>query len=325
MDGLFQLGTLFGLRSPFRAKGLTLFVSGLCFYCRAAAALLFWLGFQDKRSELPMRFPIFGQFSWFFTAHTFLTLLTPILNGGIISLGKGAYRWVLIGIIVLVRRRDPPAFDLVGGGFNWQNAVCSYIFAGYFGVHGWPVSGIWTWIPFFVFGGISFYLASYDIFEMVSPRWHWAVLPYRLVIAPRGKSYRWLTKGWPVYVSPVSYCWATAALYAFRSLSLGPGVSKIIPFFGGKVFMIHWLDGMARSSTELTSLLRALERRETPLSASMNGLLVSVQALAIGSLMEMYRSRAFQFVLNIAESLWSQWGWTATPVNTPTVQESTSR
>jgi hypothetical protein len=45
-----------------------------------------------------MRFPILGRFSQFFNAHTFATLLTAFLNGGMVSLGKGAYRWLLIGI-----------------------------------------------------------------------------------------------------------------------------------------------------------------------------------------------------------------------------------
>jgi hypothetical protein len=76
MTGLFQIGTLFGLHSPFRAKGLAIFVLTLTFYGRVIPALLAKFGFTDRTMELRYRYPLYGGFSWFFTAHTVVTLLT---------------------------------------------------------------------------------------------------------------------------------------------------------------------------------------------------------------------------------------------------------
>jgi hypothetical protein len=112
----------------------------------------------------------------------------------------------------LIICREPSGFNLVGDGLSWVSAACLYIFAEYFGLHGWLASGIWTWIPFFVFGGISFYLASHDIFEVAAPRWHWAVLTFRMFIVRTRTGHYWFETGFYGHISPLSYFWAAAAL-----------------------------------------------------------------------------------------------------------------
>jgi hypothetical protein len=299
MTGLLQLGTLFGLRSPFRAKGLTMFILTLVFYGRAVTTVLAFFGFSDRRGELWARFPIISCFSWFFTSHTILTLLTSVLNPGIVSLSRYGYRFVAIGIIVMILSFRAPGMDILGDGLNWMNAVFLYVFAGYFGVHGWPVSGICTWIPFLVLMGASRYLVSHDVFGMVSPRWHWVVLPFRLVVFWMGSTVEFAPTGCRAYICPLSYLWGPAALYAFRSLGLPSGVSKMITFIGAKVFMVHWFDTLhAYYGRELQGLLRPFERRMTPSGAFDNAVLTSVQFMALGGLLEMYRDRVFQFLLN---------------------------
>jgi hypothetical protein len=68
--GLFQLTTLFSLRSPFRAKGLTLFCLAVIVYTRTAAWIMKWGGFSDRTGLPVYRWPITTPFSWYFSAHT---------------------------------------------------------------------------------------------------------------------------------------------------------------------------------------------------------------------------------------------------------------
>jgi hypothetical protein len=99
MTGLFQISPAFTLRSPFRAKGLMLFCLTIMAYTRTMAWFWKWLGFQDHTRDLRVRCPIVGCFSWFFTSHTQLMLMTPVLNKGMLGLSKREYFFVDIGIV----------------------------------------------------------------------------------------------------------------------------------------------------------------------------------------------------------------------------------
>jgi hypothetical protein len=108
------------------------------------------------------------------------------------------------------------------------------------------------------------------------------------------------------YVSPLSYVWGTAAIFAFQTLSLPAGISKVITFLGARVFMVHWLDQFcAGYQGEMHGLMRIGERRFTPRSAFDSVMLISAQFVALGALLEIYRDRIFQFLFNTGMSLWS--------------------
>jgi hypothetical protein len=307
MTGLFQIGTLFGLRSPFRAKGLTFFLLTLTFYGRAVSALLAQFGFADRTMELRNRYPVYGDFSWYFTSYTIVTALTPILNPGMVSLSKSAYRFLVIGIIASIIWFQPPGYNLHWNGKNWVNPLCLYVFAGYFVLHGWIASGRWTWIPFFACFAAFRYLISHDIFGMVPPRWHWAVVTFRLIVVSTSYGYEWVAKPSMEYVSPLSYLWGTAAIFAFQTLSLPTGISKVITFIGPKIYMLHWLDQFcAGYKGELHSPLRVGERRSTPFLTFVNGTLISFQLIILVTLLEIYRDRLFQFLFNTAASSYSR-------------------
>jgi hypothetical protein len=85
MTGLFQISSAFALRNPFRAKGVLFFCLTLTIYLRGIAWLWKWFGFQDRTHDLRLYYPIVGCFSWFFTAHTQLTLMTPVLDKGMLA------------------------------------------------------------------------------------------------------------------------------------------------------------------------------------------------------------------------------------------------
>jgi hypothetical protein len=58
----------------------------------------------------------------------------------------------------------PPAFVIPGNGFNWVNVCLLYVFAGFFGIHGWPFSHVLTWMCFCLFFAIDRSLRSVDLF-----------------------------------------------------------------------------------------------------------------------------------------------------------------
>jgi hypothetical protein len=174
-----------------------------------------------------------------------------------------------------------------------------YVFAGYFVLHGWIASGKFIWIPFFACFVAVRYLNSHDIFAMIPPRWHWAVVTFRLVARWNGNWYGSVARPSVEYVCPLNYLLGTSAIFGFRSLSLPTGVSKIITFFGTKIFVLHWLDMLhVGYGGELFGLLRIPERRITPRSMFDNSLLTSAQWAARGALLEIYRDRLFQFIFN---------------------------
>jgi hypothetical protein len=143
----------------------------------------------------------------------------------------------------------PAGLVIAGNGFNWVNACMLYVFGGFFGVHGWQFGRAITWMLFFFLLAVHRSLMAIDIFDKAPTQWHWAVVTFSFV----------------GYVCPLNYLWGVVALYAFRTLLVPPGLSKIIGFLAVKVFMIHLLDSLVWIyGHRLQNLVRPGERITPP-------------------------------------------------------------
>jgi hypothetical protein len=294
MNGLFQISTVFSIRAPFRAKALSLFCLTLRTHTEALAFLFQLLGLQNHRSNWKIQYPISGGLSWFFTAHTLMSLMTPILNGGMLGLNKTSYSFIEVGIITIIIWFGPAGLVIQGNGFNWVNACMLYVFAGFFGIHGWPFRPVITWLLFFIVLAIDRCLMATDIFNKIPIRWHWAFVTFRLHILHRPNTYVYSSSSFVGYVCPVNYFWGVVALYAFRTLSFPSGTSKIICFLATKIFMIHLLDCLIWIyGYPLANVVRPKERVTPPWKGNLNACLVTMQAMSYGTCAEIYRDRIF--------------------------------
>jgi hypothetical protein len=131
MLGLLMISPDFALRRPFRERGLLFFSLTLVMYVRGIAWLWKWLGFQDHTSNLMLRYPITDHLSWLFTADVELTLMAPVLNKGMLDLGRREYVFVDIGILVLLIWVGPMGYLIPGVGQNWENVCMVYPLAGF--------------------------------------------------------------------------------------------------------------------------------------------------------------------------------------------------
>jgi hypothetical protein len=239
MNGLFQVGTLFSIRAPFRARGVFCFWLTLLFYGRVSAALFRDAGLGDITGDQRIRYPISCSYSWFFTAHTVMTLFTIVFHPGMAQLSRRAYLFVNVFIVWLtvwwgVSFTNPA----------WTNACLMSVFAGFFGLHGWPLPPALTWILLAGLYALQWPTVSMDVFTIFLQKWHWALVTFRRNIwRPRpGRAIKCPKPGWIGYQCPLSYLSGVSALYGFRSISLPPGLSKAILYLGPKAFMIHWID-----------------------------------------------------------------------------------
>jgi hypothetical protein len=297
------MSTVFSLRAPFRAKSLGFFCLALRAHGELLAFILHFLGLPNHRLNRKIQYPITGRLSWFFTAHSLMTLTTPVLNGGMLALSKKAYCYVEIVIMIVIIWFGPAGPVIQGNGFNWENACMLYVFAGFFGIHGWPFAPSITWIFFLVILMVDRLLMAFDVFDKVSARWHWAFVTFRLHILHRGNTYVYSSSSFVGYVCPLNYLWGVVALHAFRSLSFHSGLSKFICFLAIKVFMIHVLDSLVCVyGNRLQNLVRPWERITPPWKGNLNAGLVTIQALSYGILAEVYRDRVFMYLFNATNS-----------------------
>jgi hypothetical protein len=240
--------------------------------------------------------------------------MTAILNGGMLSLSKTSYLVIELAIVSIIIWFGPAGLVIHNNGFHWVNACMLYIFAGFFGIHGWPFRPAITWALFFVILAINRSLMEIDIFDKIPLRWHWAVVTFRLHILHRQNTYVYSPSGFVGYVCPNNYAWGVVALHAFRTFSVPSGTSKIICFLATKIFMIHLLDCLVWIyGNPLQNLVRPGERVTPPWNGNLNAGLVTVQALSYGTLSEIYRDRVFirffgalKWLLNWAISLFFQ-------------------
>jgi hypothetical protein len=122
MTGLFQISAIVSIRRPFRARRLIFFCLTLLLYVRSMASVWKWFGVGDYTHSYQLRYPINGRFSWFFTAHTRLTLMAPVCNAGMLGWSKRAHCYVNVGIILLSIWCYSTDSFVPGGGANWENA-----------------------------------------------------------------------------------------------------------------------------------------------------------------------------------------------------------
>jgi hypothetical protein len=307
MNGLFQISAIFSIRGPFRAKGLVLFCLTLLIYVRGIAWLWKWFGLGDHTQKFALRYPIVGQVSWFFTAHTIMTLTTPVLNAGMLELSQRAHLFVNIGIIALTIWFCPYGRFIAGKGTNWENGCLLHVVAGYFGVHGWLHGLFFTWLLFFVFFSINRYFMAFDIFEKLPRHWHWAFVNCRLGIVPSRHTFFYVSGGLCAYVCPPNYLWGVFAILAMRSIYFPSSISKVICFTGNKCFMLHLIDcAMGNFGSRSWKVFRSWERIDPPKMAIVNIWLVTFQTLFLGTFLEIYRERILTFAFDLVSSI-SRW------------------
>jgi hypothetical protein len=310
MVGLFQIWPSFAIRSPFRAKGLVFFCLALMLYVRSLAWIGKWLDFQDLTHVLPFRYPIVGRLSWFFTSHAELTLMTPVLNAGLLALSRRAYLAVDVGILVLLVWFGPTGYFIPSPGMNWENACMLYVFAGFFGVHGWPFARVLTWLLFLANFVFLRYCSIGDIFLKISARWQWAFFNFRFGIVPGQHKIRYVVPNCSPYLCPANYVCGLLAVYASQTLCFPSGISKTICFIGNKSFMLHLFDQVFYLfGNKAWNILRYYERITPPTMAIINLCLSTIQFLFLGMFLEIYRERICVFVFESVSLALKRCAW----------------
>jgi hypothetical protein len=169
-----------------------------------------------------------------------------------------------------------------------------YVFAGFFGVHGWPFGTTWTLILFVVTFAVLRYCTMVDIFAKITVKWPWAFMTFRFGITPGPDGWRYITTPCPQCVCPGPYVCGVIAVYCCRTLSLPPGISKIACFLGNKSFMLHLLDSvMVCFGSRMWNSFRPSERISQPTRAIIGACLCTVQTFLLGIFLEVYRERLF--------------------------------
>jgi hypothetical protein len=272
-------------------------------YARTTAWFWKWLGFPDHSQDLRVRYPIVGFFSWFFTSHTQLTLMTPVLNKGMLGLSKREYFLVDIGIVACLVWFGPTGHFMFNSGLNWENACMLYVFAGFFGVHGWSFGTVRTWFLFlFQFLALR-YCTVGDIFRIIPTSWRWVFVTFRFGIMPWEQRVCRVARPWAAYLCPGNYVAGAIAIYAFRTLSFPAGISRTICFVANKAFTLHLIECvLIIFGKKAWDMLRYWERVRPPTMAIVNLWLSTVQFLFLGVFFEIYRERIFVFVLKLLSS-----------------------
>jgi hypothetical protein len=241
---MFQIGPLFSIRRPFRARLIVIFVLTLNLYCQLGRIYcrFFQIPFQDGPK---INYPIWHSFSWFFTAHTIMPVMTAVLHGGMLAMSWGLYAlvdWMIISLVTFTDRGGPINYGL---GYCWVNAVLLYVFAGYFALHGWRLGFALTAALFAILARAAYWLASEDIFTHVPVKYHWIAVNFRLVIFKPGlpaPANRRRGSGNRGYTCPLSYIWGVVGLQLFKRIPMFDGISVPVAFLGGKIFMLHLFD-----------------------------------------------------------------------------------
>jgi hypothetical protein len=191
-----------------------------------------------------------------------------------------------------------------------------YVFAGYFGVHGWPLRPSLTWILWIGLYRLQWPTVSTDIFKKFPPKWHWALVTFHNFIwRPRPNAgVQHPTPKWAGYQCPLSYFWGANALYAFRSLSLPAGLTRAIIYLGPMSFMIHWLDYNPIIRQCFPGWVRMYERQSTPPENFLSAMLVTTQIAVCAVFLEIFRvdlfakaSMGVSFVSSSLQAVWSRY------------------
>jgi hypothetical protein len=244
MMGMFQMSALFSIRRPFRARPILIFVLVLNVYCQLGR--WFCRFFQIPYQESPrLDYPIWYSFSWFFTSHTMLSVMTVVFHGGMLAMSWGQYAfldWMIIGILTFTHCGGPLNLS---DGHCWMNAVLLYIFAGYFALHGWRLGPILTFIAFVILADSVYWLTSNDILQFVPVKYHWIAVNFRLLLLKSGVpgALEGIPRtGYKGYICPLSYIWGVVGLQFFKRLPIFDAIAVAIQFVAGKIFMVHLID-----------------------------------------------------------------------------------
>jgi hypothetical protein len=309
MVSLFQIGTLFLIRRPFRLRSLTLFILSIQFYSRSYAEITRVLGYPDMTANPIVRFPIIKEQSWFFTSHVFMTAITPIFHAGMLALSKVSYAMIdlfVLFMLTVLEPKGPLVFDLwPAPGANWMNACLMYFFAGYFGVHGWPLGWVATWILFVGIVALCSFLRKHWITGLVPPQYHWLVLSLQFGYwFDRGKV-RWAGGYSRCYTSPLSYVGGIVGLYAMQFIQFPRPIARMFAFLGPKIYVLHFIDSHIITSWQRGWWWRFKERVWTPKDNFLSALSVSLQMAIIGFLLETFKEWGFGRVLAIVDWTWA--------------------
>jgi hypothetical protein len=301
MSGLFQIGSLFSIRKPFRARGLVCFWIALIAYCHGCSFVFRMAGLPDGYNDTRVRWPITQKLSWFFTAHTHMTILTPLLHGGMLSMNRHTYARLNVVMVVLILLSGPRGVFVKENGFNWMSACGMYVFAGFFSVHGWPFPGWLTWIIWGLIFRCEWYLSHHDLMAEVHPKiaWLFTTFEMRESIRPRGRMGGRI--GVVIYSCPLTFVWGAAALFAFRLLPFPQAVSKFLFFMGGKVFLIHLFDMLPVFNSAATKWTRCKELSMIPWTRFKNLILTTVQFGNLGFFLEIFREKIFLTTFQVME------------------------
>jgi hypothetical protein len=303
MTGLFQIGTLFLIRRPFRLQGFICFCLSIQFYTRLYAHIFAFFGVVDLTSDFTVRFPLTGQQSWFFTSHALMTVITPVLHAGMLSLSLSAYATADLALLILLAICEPNGplvfSTFPGPGTNWMNAVMLYFFAGFFAVHGWRLNTIFTWLFVALICRAVYFCVNDDVMRRVRGDWQWLVQSFQLCFWRKSGRIKW-TAGTPrCYVSPISYVAGVVALYAAKTVSLPQSLGRAVAFLAPKIYVLHFLDSSPITNWVRYFWLRVPERIRTPENCLRSAVLVSLQMAIIGFVLEMVKESVFAVVSGI--------------------------
>jgi hypothetical protein len=263
------------------------------------------MGLPDGYNDPRVRWPITQELSWFFTAHTHMTLLTPLLHGGMLSMNKQTYATLNIIMVFLIILSGPRDIFMKENGYTWMSASGMYVFAGFYSVHGWPCATWLTWIIWGLIFRCEWYISGHDLMTEVHPKmaWMFATFRMRAPIRPRGKMN--LPGGPVIYACPLTFVWGVVALHAFRPISFPICVSRILFFMSGKVFLIHLFDVLPMSNSAITTWTRRNESSQIPWIRFKSLILTTFQLGTFGFLLDIFRervfTRTFQFMQKIME------------------------
>jgi hypothetical protein len=117
MPALYQMGTLFAIKRPLRIRGPITLALSVRLYCWLGVIICTAWHLNYPQTNVALRFPIFGGFSWFFTAHTVMTLISPFLHAGMQGLPFYGYVAANIGMIIYYMMADSHPFFVFANGY----------------------------------------------------------------------------------------------------------------------------------------------------------------------------------------------------------------
>jgi hypothetical protein len=295
MMGMFQMGTLFSIRRPVRTRPILIFVLVLNVYCQLGRwfCRLFRIPYQETPR---LDYPIWHSFSWFFTAHTMLSVMTAVFHGGMLAMSWGQYvfiDWMIIGILTFTHCGGPLNLST---GHCWMNAVLLYIFAGYFALHGWRLGPILTLIVFVILAYSVYWLTSNDIFPFVPVKYHWIAANFRLVLVKSGALERSASTGYKGYICPLAYIWGIVGLQLFKRLPIFDAIAVAIEFVAGKIFMVHLIDGHPCIRPAMVAWFCGDSTWIGPFAYLRRSAITVLLYAILGCLTEIIRGRAFNMV-----------------------------